>query len=571
MSEENKKLAEDNFERELQTDLDDDTPDAPKGLALHTKILIGLLVGVFGGLLVNWTLGGDNPNVVWFVENFTRPIGQLFLNLLLMIVVPLVFASLVVGVAGIGDIRKLGRIGFKSFAYTLVISAISVIIGLSLANIIRPGERIAPDIAAQLKEKFSGGARSSVESAIAVGAASKSFAAATDRYTAKITAVADQTTANVEEARKFAADATVFSQRAKEFSNEAQASLKTSGAFLTEAARFAAEADRIAARPDLLAETAKDFSAETKRFSGDVRRAAAAEDSALMSVVKTIVPSNVFNSIAGASPNMLHIMFFALVAGIAITLLPAPVSAPFVGFMDAVFAITSKIIDIIMKFAPYAVACLLFNNISQFGLDLLQSLAWFVLTVLLGLSLHFFGVYSLSIYFLSKMNPLEFFKRVRTVIVTAFSTSSSNATLPTALRVSEENLGVPKHINSFVLTVGATANQNGTALYEGVTVLFLAQLAGVDLTAGLQLMVVYMAILGGIGTAGVPSGSIPFIIGILAMIGIDPALIAIILGVDRILDMCRTTLNVVGDITAATFVARSEGFELLQTPKTKIV
>jgi len=149
------------------------------------------------------------------------------------------------------------------------------------------------------------------------------------------------------------------------------------------------------------------------------------------------------------------------------------------------------------------------------------------------------------------------------VIVTAFSTSSSNATLPTALRVSNENLGVPKEINSFVLTVGATANQNGTALYEGVTVLFLAQLAGADLSLGVQLMVVYLAILGGIGTAGVPSGSIPFIIGILAMINIDPALIAIILGVDRILDMCRTTLNVVGDITAATFVARSEGFELL--------
>jgi dicarboxylate/amino acid:cation (Na+ or H+) symporter, DAACS family len=208
---------------------------------------------------------------------------------------------------------------------------------------------------------------------------------------------------------------------------------------------------------------------------------------------------------------------------------------------------------------------LLFNNISQFGIDLLFSLGWFVATVLLGLGLHFFGVYSLSIAFLSKINPLEFFRRVRTVILTAFSTSSSNATLPTALRVSEENLGVPKEINSFVLTVGATANQNGTALYEGVTVLFLAQLAGFDLSLGQQLMIVYLAILGGIGTAGVPSGSIPFIIGILAMIGIDPALIAIILGVDRILDMCRTTLNVVGDITAATYVARSEGFELLQT------
>ena len=153
------------------------------------------------------------------------------------------------------------------------------------------------------------------------------------------------------------------------------------------------------------------------------------------------------------------------------------------------------------------------------------------------------------------------------MIVTAFSTSSSNATLPTALRVGEENLGIPKEINSFVLTVGATANQNGTALYEGVTVLFIAQLAGVELSLGLQLMVVLYAIVGGIGTAGVPSGSIPFIIGILAMIGIDPALIAIILGVDRILDMCRTTLNVVGDLTAATFVAKSEGYELLQTPE----
>jgi DAACS family dicarboxylate/amino acid:cation (Na+ or H+) symporter len=148
-------------------------------------------------------------------------------------------------------------------------------------------------------------------------------------------------------------------------------------------------------------------------------------------------------------------------------------------------------------------------------------------------------------------------------MITAFSTSSSNATLPTALRVSEENLGVPRDINSFVLTVGATANQNGTALYEGVTVLFLAQLAGVDLSLGQQLMVVYLAILGGIGTAGVPSGSIPFIILVLAQIGVNPALIGIIIGVDRILDMCRTVLNVVGDMTIATYVARSEGFELL--------
>ncbi len=453
----------DEYERELTTDLDDDTPDKPKGLALHTKILIGLMVGVFGGLLVNFTLGGEHPNISWAVENFTRPIGQLFLNLLLMIVVPLVFSSLVVGVARIGDIRKLGRIGFKSFGYSLVVSAISVAIGLTVANTIRPGDRMDVDTKAKLEQKYSSDAGKTVENA----------------------------------------------KKAEE----------------------------------------------------------AAKDTALMSVVKTIVPKNVFNSISGENPNMLHIMFFALFVGIAITLLPAPVSDPFVNFMEAVFQITTKIIDIIMKFAPYAVACLLFNNIAIFGIDLLKSLGWFVFAVLFGLSLHFFGVYSLSVYFLSKINPIEFFKRVRTVILTAFSTSSSNATLPTALRVSEENLGVPKEINSFVLTVGATANQNGTALYEGITVLFIAQLAGVELTLAQQLMVVYLAILGGIGTAGVPSGSIPFIIGILAMIGIDPALIAIILGVDRILDMCRTTLNVVGDITAATYVARSEGYELLKVPE----
>ncbi|QYO66645.1 dicarboxylate/amino acid:cation symporter [Leptolyngbya sp. 7M] len=459
--EELSETSENSYENELTTDLDDKTPDKPKGMPLHTKIFLGLLVGVLGGLAANWFLGGKNADLNWFIDNFTRPIGQLFLNLLLMIVVPLVFSSLVVGVAGIGDIRKLGRIGLKSFAYTLVISAISVAIGLGVANTIRPGERISEEIATELKEEFS-----------------------------------------------------------------------SQGSAATEAQRRAAEAAK----------------AETP----------------LMQVVKTIVPSNIFNSISGTSANMLHIMFFALMIGIAVTLLPAAASEPFVNVMSSLFSITAKIIDIVMKLAPYAVACLLFSNIAQFGFELLRSLGWFVVAVLLGLSIHFFGIYSLSIYFLSRINPIEFFKRIRTVIITAFSTSSSNATLPTALRVTHENLGVPKAINSFVLTVGATANQNGTALYEGVTVLFLAQLAGVELTLSLQLMVVYLAILGGIGTAGVPSGSIPFIIGILFYIGIDPALIAIILGVDRILDMCRTTLNVVGDITAATFVARSEGYELLK-------
>jgi DAACS family dicarboxylate/amino acid:cation (Na+ or H+) symporter len=263
---------------------------------------------------------------------------------------------------------------------------------------------------------------------------------------------------------------------------------------------------------------------------------------------------------------MLHLMFFALVFGIAVTLLPRERASPVLEVMDSVYAVSSKIIDLIMKLAPYAVACLLFNNTARFGLDLLQALGWFVCTVLLGLGLHMFGIYSLSVWLLSRLSPLEFFRRIKTVLLTAFSTSSSAATLPTTLRVTEENLRVPREINSFVLTVGATANQNGTALYEGVTILFLAQLAGVDLSLGQQLMVAWLAILGGIGTAGVPSASIPFIVVVLAGIQVNPALIAIILGVDRILDMCRTTLNVAGDITAATFVARSEGYALIDAP-----
>jgi DAACS family dicarboxylate/amino acid:cation (Na+ or H+) symporter len=312
-----------------------------------------------------------------------------------------------------------------------------------------------------------------------------------------------------------------------------------------------------------------------QRYGGDAAKvvkqaeteSVAGGKSILTQVVETIVPKNPIAAVASETPNMLHLMFFALVLGVAATLVPANAAAPFLRGLQGLYEISAKIIDLIMKFAPYAIACLLFTNTARFGLDLLVALGWFVATVLLGLALHLFGVYSLAVYFMSRISPLEFFRRVKTAMLTAFSTSSSNATLPTALRVGEENLGIPRAINSFVLTVGATANQNGTALYEGATVLFLAQLAGFDLTIVQQLTVAYLAILGGIGTAGVPSGSIPFIAVVLA--GISPTLpplIAIIIGVDRILDMCRTVVNVTGDLTIATYVARSEGYELLQPP-----
>lgn len=443
------------FEREVTTDLDDQTRDRPRGMQLHTRILLGLVIGAVAGITANALFGSDHPNLVWFVDNITEPVGQLFLRLLLMVVIPLVFSALVVGIAGVGDVRSLGRIGIKTFAYTLVISAISVIIGLTIVNVIRPGERLDPATAAGLEERYG------------VDAAER-----------------------------------LRDQQAIE------------------------------------------------------------EVPVLTQVVETLVPSNPIAAVSGETPNLLHLMFFALALGIAATLVAPKVAAPFISFLEGLFEISTKIIDAIMRIAPYAVACLVFSATAGFGLDLLGALAWFIATVLGGLLIHGVLIYSISVYSLSALSPMDFFSRIKTAMLTAFSTSSSNATLPTALRVSEENLGVPKEINSFVLTVGATANQNGTALYEGITIIFLAQLAGVDLNLGEQLGVAYLAILGGIGTAGVPGGSIPFIVVVLASLGLNPALIAIILGIDRILDMCRTTLNVTGDITAATFIARSEGYPL---------
>src|SRR5829696_7711737 len=307
MTDDKRETGRDAYEREATTDLKDETPDRPKGMPLHTRILIGLAVGVVAGVASYALFSVPNPKapgsyvthptVEWVIANFTEPVGTLFLRLLLMIVVPLVFSSLVVGVAGIGDVRKLGRVGLKSFAYCLVISAISVVIGLTLANTIRPGKRIDPGTATALQQRYATDATKTVEAAT---------------------------------------------------------------------------------------------------------QAKGATPKPLMSVVETIVPKNPFFAVAGKEDaNMLHLMFFGLVIGVAITLLPITVTAPVLRVLEGLYEITAKIIEMIMKVAPYAVACLLFNNTARFGLDLLQALAWFVVTVLLGLSLHMFGVYSLSVYFLS--------------------------------------------------------------------------------------------------------------------------------------------------------------------------
>src|SRR5260221_8970223 len=255
---------------------------------------------------------------------------------------------------------------------------------------------------------------------------------------------------------------------------------------------------------------------------------------------------------------MLGIIFFSLVFGAALTLLPEEKTRPMVRVLDALGEAIVKIIDFAMRVAPYGVFGLIFVVTSRFGFALLQKLGLYVAVVLVGLFLH--GAISISalVRVFGGLSPRLFYSRIRASIITAFSTSSSNATLPTNIAVAEEELKIPPKIAGFVLPLGSTMCMNGTALFEGVTVLFLAQVFGVPLDLGTQAIVVILSVITAIGAAGVPGGSLPLIMVVLATVGVPPEAIAVILGMDRILDMCRTTVNVAGDLTAAVYVARTE-------------
>ena len=259
---------------------------------------------------------------------------------------------------------------------------------------------------------------------------------------------------------------------------------------------------------------------------------------------------------------MLAVMVFALVCGMAITTNPTETKT-FVGWLEGLYAISMSVIEFAMKLAPYGAGCLVFALAAQLGFDILKTLFWFVITALLGLSLQLFLVYSIVVMVFARMSPWKFFSNVSEAMMVAFGTSSSSATLPTAMKVASDELKLPSRVSNFVLTVGATGNQNGTALYEGVVVLFLAQVMGVDLTASQQFTVVLMAILAGVGTAGVPGGSLPLIVVVMQSVGVPGAAIGIIMGVDRILDMCRTVVNVTGDLAIAVCVAKTEPVDML--------
>jgi DAACS family dicarboxylate/amino acid:cation (Na+ or H+) symporter len=425
---------------------ENETPARSKGgMPLHWKMAIGFFAGLLLGMAVHVTGGADAGWVQGLTTWVTQPIGTLFLRLIFMLVLPLLFSALVVGVAEMGDIRSLGRIGWKTLAYTVIVSGIAVLLGLVLVNWLKPGAGVDPATAQQLLSEG--------------------------------------------------------------------------------ASRAQAIVSGVGTQPRGL------------------------------DMLLSIVPDNIVG--AAASNGILAVMFFALMLGIGLVLTPAPSARVLLRGIEGLFEVSMTLIGLVIRLAPYAVFCFMFNLAALFGWDLLVRLGAYVGVVVLALSIHMFVVYSLALKF-AGWSPLAFFRGVQKAMLMAFSTASSNATLPTSLRVAEEELHLPNKVSRFVLTVGATANQNGTALFEGVTVLFLAQFFGVDLSLGQQATVMFVCILGGIGTAGVPAGSLPVVALICGMVGVPPEGIGLILGVDRFLDMCRTTLNVTGDLVAAAVVSRGE-------------
>ncbi len=273
-----------------------------------------------------------------------------------------------------------------------------------------------------------------------------------------------------------------------------------------------------------------------------------------------LLPQNPVDSCARAfSGEIIAMMFFALFFGWALSAFVKDEEHPTNQVLDSIFQASMKIIGVAMKIAPYAIFGIVINTAYRMGGSFLGNLAYYVMIVIGGLLLQFFVVYSTALYAVTKKSPLPFYKLCRHVYLYAFTTSSSNATLPVALDCAENILKLPKKIGRSVLTIGASANQNGSALYEGVTVIFLAQVYGIDLSLGQQVLVVFMSMLASIGTAGVPGGSLPPVVALMIMVGIPGEGIGLVLGVERILDMSRTTLNVAGDLVIAKLVTASLG------------
>jgi len=416
-------------------------------LSLPARVLIGFVGGSVAGAAAFWWTqhGGEAGVVTVIVDSIAQPAGQLFLKFLKMLVLPLMFSALVVGVTEIGDIASLGRVGWRMLFYTALLTSIAIAVGLVVINLVQPGVGFDPAIR-------------------------DSLLAANTQAVHEITAT----------------------------------------------------------KPSL---------------SG-------------VQIILGIVPDNPIK--AAANGDFLAVMFFAVMLGIALVLKQTPATATFKDTVQGLLDLVMKLMELIIRLTPYAVAALMFSLTARFGTDILGRLGVYAFCVVFAILIHMFVVLPLWVRYVGGMNVLYFFRGSEAAIITAFSTASSTGTLPTTLKVAEENLKLPPQIARFVLTIGASANHHGTALFEGLTTLFLAQCFGVELGIGQQVIVLGLCIVGSIGTAGVPAGSLPVIAVILGYLHLPPEGIGIILGVDRFLDMCRTALNVTGDLATAVVVSKPE-------------
>ena len=417
----------------------------------HWRILVALALGLGYGVAATFLGLGD------FTADWIAPFGTIFLRLLLLIAVPLVLASLITGIASLADLQKLSRIGGKTIAIYLGTTFVALLIGLSVVNIVRPGETVPDNLRERLQSTY----------------------------------------------------ATDISDR--------------------------------------------EVAAQDARERGP------------------LVPENIL----GAATNnraMLQVVFVAFLFGIALMLLPRQQAKPLLDVFESLNAVIIKIVEMVIQFAPVGVFALIAGTITAVSGDspsdvfqLLSALAVYCATVLLGLTMHAFLVYPALLRVFTPVKVREFLAGIVPAQLVAFSTSSSAATLPVTMKNVERNLGVSSEVTSFVLPLGATINMDGTALYQAVAAVFIAQALGIPLDLGAQATIVFTALLASIGTAAVPSAGIVMLVIVLESVGVPVAGIALILGVDRILDMCRTAANVTGDAAVAVIVASSEG-QLSPTP-----
>jgi DAACS family dicarboxylate/amino acid:cation (Na+ or H+) symporter len=424
----------------------------PAGL---DRILIGLVLGLVAGVAANLAVASSPAGQDLLkrgIDLVAYPIGQIFLRLLFVVVLPLVFASLVSGVAALGDLRRLGRLGSRTLLFFLLTSSLAAALSLSVMNAVAPGAGFDPAVQEQL--------------------------------------MAD-----------FAADTAQVAQRSE------------------------------ASRPiDLL---------------GRVNL-----------ILDAFLPRNLLNAVV--EMQMVPLVVFALLCGAALTQVRPDRREALLTVLDGITETMVAIVGFAMRLAAPAVFCLVFAVVARFGLGLLERLGLYVAVVLGAYLVQVLIVYPILLRLFSRRRPLEYLRGCLPVMLTAFSTSSSSATLPTSIRVAEDSLGIRPSIAGFVLPLGATMNMNGTALFEGAVVLFVAQVFGVDLSLVEQLLVVALCVLTSVGAAGIPGGSLPLLMIVMDQVGVPPNGIALVLGVDRLLDMGRTVVNVTGDLVCAACLESAE-------------